>query len=137
MAAERPKIAKGMPVSRANVVKNELRNYGKPFCPAFLMVGHDMFMYTLPGKEPRGPVFRRHARNATTNGFIKPNTRRYCAKHTKERNANGYYRYYCTYMLRVLRFYDCSRLRPLHSPCERLGSTESLTRGEEERESAL
>ena len=42
MAAERPKIAKGMPVSRANVVKNELRNYGKPFCPAFfIMVGHD------------------------------------------------------------------------------------------------
>ena len=30
-----------MPVSRANSVKNDLRNYGNPVFPAFLMVGHD------------------------------------------------------------------------------------------------
>ena len=41
MAAERPKFVKEMPVSRADFVQNELRNYGKPFRPVFLTVGHD------------------------------------------------------------------------------------------------
>ena len=41
MAAERPKFVKEMPVSRAELVKNERRNYGNPLFPVFLMVGHD------------------------------------------------------------------------------------------------
>ena len=55
MAAERPKFVKEMPVSRADLGQNELRNYGKPFCPAFLMVGHDCRVW-LGGREMGGWV---------------------------------------------------------------------------------
>ena len=47
------------------MVKNELRNYGKPFCPAFLMVGHDCIY---------GGVSRRRVVSARDRGSFSSST---------------------------------------------------------------